>query len=195
MKRSGLPAPGARAQQLQQAGVKRVPPAGPQVRERYWPSTLMGLGVFVALLSGLTVLPWTLIDPMLIVRFFVGLCFLGNLLPYAHSGLRLGMERLEWFLFNLLAIGPLGTSALLWLNFIGHGPVSVTDHLVKDVIIEGTMLTYTFKDDFLHDHPLARATYRDWYPIVGNAVEVSVAQGLLGVPVVVRKEPHVRGSR
>lgn len=155
----------------------------------------MGLGVFIALLSALTVVPWTVIEPQVIGRFFVGLCFVGNLLPYAHSGLRLGMERLEWFLFNLLAIGPIGTSLLLWLNFLGHGQVNVTDHVVKDVVVEGTLLTYTFRDDFLNDYSLARATYRDWYPIVGNAVEVSLATGLLGVPVVVRKEPHVLGSR
>lgn len=195
MKRCGWPAADERAHRLQHSAVKSAParPVGPRVRDRYWPGTLMGIGVFVALISALTVLPWTLMDTGLLLRFFVGLCFAGNLVPYAHSGLRLGMERLEWFLFNLLAIGPLVTSALLWVNFLFHGPVTVTDHLVKEVQVEGTVITYVFRDGFMADHWMARSAWRDWYPIVGNAVQVAVARGGLGVEVVVSKQPHVVG--
>ncbi|MFZ1694667.1 MAG: hypothetical protein WAT74_15830, partial [Flavobacteriales bacterium] len=104
--------------------------AQPQVRDRRWPGTLMAIGVFVGLLSALTVVPWTLIEHGLLLRFFIGLCFVGNLLPYARSGLRMGMERLEWFLFNLLAIGPLVTCLLLWVNYIFHGSAATSTHAV-----------------------------------------------------------------
>lgn len=152
----------------------------------------MGLGVFIALGSLFTVAAWTLIDPMMLLRLLVVLCFTGNLLPYLRSGLWMGMERLEWFLFNLLAIGPIGTSLLLWLNFLIHDAPVVTEHIVARVEAGRTMLTYHFTDGYLEDLPFARATYNDWYPIVGNAVRITEAKGILGVPVLLRKEPFVR---
>ncbi len=160
-------------------------------REVYWPGTLMALGIFTALGSLYSVVPWTLIAPDHLFRVFLLLCFMGNLLPVGSVTKRWGMERLEWFLFNLLAVGPLLTSLLLWLNFLGHGPVTTTEHGVAEVEASGTTLYYRFTDDFLADHPFARATYRDWYPIVGDRVRVDLADGLFGVPVVVRKEPFV----
>lgn len=148
----------------------------------------MGLGVFFALVSALTVVPWTLIEPSLLLRFFVGVCFIGNLLPYARSGLRMGMERLEWFLFNLLAIGPLVTAALLWANYVFHGPVTSAVHAVSSVEDHGTYLTYTFSDGYLQEHWMARSNYRDWPDAHGRMLRVSTAKGLLGIEVVVRKE-------
>lgn len=189
MKRCGWPAADARAQGLQQAGVKWAPPRpAPQPGQQYWPGTLMGVGVFVALVSALTVVPWTLIDISALLRVFVGLCFIGNLLPYAHSGLRLGMEPLEWFLFNLLAIGPLVTALLLWANYLFHGPVASAEHAVSQVEDHGTYLTYTFSDGFLEDHWMARSNYRDWPDAHGRLLRVSTAKGLLGYEVVVRKQ-------
>ena len=162
-----------------------------RVREQYWPGTLMGFGIFIALGSLFTVVPWTLIDPMHLLRIFLLLCFIGNLLPYLRSGLWMGMERLEWFLFNLLAIGPLVTSALLWLNFLVHGTERTTEHIVLQAHGVNTTLTYEFVDGHLAEFPFARTTYRDWFPITGNAVRITEADGLFGVAVVVRKEPFV----
>ncbi|HOZ39728.1 MAG: hypothetical protein IPO05_08320 [Flavobacteriales bacterium] len=164
------------------------------VKDQRWPSTLMGLGIFVGLGSMVTVVPWTLIAPGLLFRIFLILCFAGNLFGYARSGLRLGMERLEWFLFNLLAVGPIVMSLLLWLNYLGHGPEVVTDHDVLEVREVNGFLVYTYRDDFLREHHLARWSHRDSYPIVGNRMHISLAAGLLGVPVVVRKQPFVSGS-
>jgi hypothetical protein len=163
-------------------------------REQYWPSTLMGLGIFVGLFSFFSVVFWTLIASDLLFRSFLVLCFAGNLLPYVRSGLWLGMERLEWFLFNLLAVGPLGTSLLLWLNFVGHGPVQVSDHSVAYVDAGRTMITYHFVDGNLDEFPLARAVYRDPGDVVGSTVRITRAEGLLGVPVVLRKEPVGAGQ-
>jgi len=191
MKRRGLPADRARAGQLQQVRVKSVEPqrAGPQVRDRRWPGTLMAIGVFVALLSVLTVVPWTLIEPAMMLRFFIGLCFVGNLLPYANSGLRMGMERFEWFFFNLLAIGPMLTALLLWVNFLFHGPATSASHVVVRVEDHGTYLTYIFRDGYLDSFWMARSTYRDWPDSHGHILEVSTAKGLLGIDVLLGKRP------
>lgn len=157
-------------------------------KDRRWPGTLMAIGVFMALVSTLTVVPWTLVEPAFLLRFFIGLCFVGNLLPYARSGLRMGMERLEWFLFNLLAIGPLVTTTLLWVNYLFHGPVTSGIHAVLHVEDHGTYLTYEFNDGYLDRHWMARSNYRDWPSAHGRLLRVSTAQGLLGIEVVVRKE-------
>jgi len=164
-----------------------------RVRDQQWPGTLMGLGIFVALGTLFTVVPWTLMDPDVLFRVFLGFCFGGNIIGYARSGLRLGMERLEWFLFNLLAVGPILTSLLLWTNYLGHGPVQVTDHDVRKVEQVNGVLFYEFRDDLLAAYPFARASHRDSYAIVGDRIHVSLADGLFGIPVVVRKEPFVSG--
>lgn len=148
----------------------------------------MGIGVFVAIVSVFTVVRWTLLEPELLFRVFLVLCFAGNLLPYMRSGLWLGMERLEWFLFNLLAVGPLLMCLLLWLNFVVHGPVEHTDHAVAYTETGRTVLIYTFKDAHLDEFPRARSVYRDPGDPIGSRLTFSQATGLFGVPVVLRKE-------
>lgn len=82
----------------------------------------MALGIFTLLLSFWWVGEETLVSYTALGRWFALFAFAGNLLSYKGAGLRLGMERLEWFLFNLLAVGPLIFSAALWLNMLVHGP-------------------------------------------------------------------------
>lgn len=91
-------------------------------RERYWPGNLMALGIFTILVSFWWVGMRTFIGMMALSKVLAVLAFTGNLLPYSWSGARLGMERLEWFLFNVLAVGPLLFSALLWVNYGVTGP-------------------------------------------------------------------------
>lgn len=161
------------------------------VRDQSWPGTLMVVGVFSTIGSLFTVVTWTLMDPTVLLRVLLLLCFAGNLLPYLRSGLWLGMERLEWFLFNLLAVGPILTGLFLWLNFLLHGPEATADHIVRGVEQAGSFVHYEFKDDHLQAFPFARAVYRDQYPIIGNGMRITEAEGLFGVPVVVKREPIV----
>lgn len=148
----------------------------------------MGIGVFVAIVSVFTVVRWTLLAPELLFRAFLVLGFAGNLLPYMRSGLWLGMERLEWFLFNLLALGPLLMCLLLWLNFLVHGPVERTEHVVAHTEKGRTQLIYTFQDGHLDAYPRARSVYWDPGDPIGTKIIFSEAVGLVGVPVILRKE-------
>lgn len=93
-----------------------------QARDQSWPGTLMVLGIFVLIISFWWVGTRTLVTYMELARWFALFAFVGNLLPYKGVALRLGMERLEWFLFNLLAVGPFVFSALLWINLLVHAP-------------------------------------------------------------------------
>ena len=93
----------------------------PVDREQYWPGTLMAFGVIVWLVSFWFIGTRTFIQISELLRWFTLFAFIGNVVPFRYSGLRLGMEKLEWFLFNLLAIGPFLFAFLLTINFFLHG--------------------------------------------------------------------------
>lgn len=105
-----------RPAQHQQSGVEGM------AREQTWPGTVMVFGIFVLIISFWWVGSKTFITYTALGRWFALFAFLGNLVPYKQAGLRFGMERLEWFLFNLLAVGPFLFSLALWLNLEVHGP-------------------------------------------------------------------------
>lgn len=107
-----------RQAQHQQPGVEGM------ARDQTWPGTWMVFGIFVLLISFWWVGSKTFVTYTALGRWFALFAFAGNLLPYKKVGLRLGMERLEWFLFNLLAIGPFLFSMALWLNLEVHGTES-----------------------------------------------------------------------
>ena len=161
-----------------------------RVRDQRWPGTLMAMGVFAAIIGLFTVVPRTLIDGSWLLRGLLFACFVGNLVPYFRSGLAMGMERLEWFLFNLLAVGPMGMSLLLWANFLFHGPGTVTDHMVSGTGIRGGFLYYELADGFLADRPFALAVPWSQATEIGSHLRITTADGLFGVPVVVRREPY-----
>ncbi|MFT3884786.1 MAG: hypothetical protein QM724_04955 [Flavobacteriales bacterium] len=98
-----------------------------RVKEQKWPGTVMAIGIFVSLFTVLWLGRRTFIPALDLVRVMALCCVVGTLVPYAISGLRLGMEKLEWFLFNVLAIGPLCVSFLLVVNHYVHGPVQWTE--------------------------------------------------------------------
>ena len=99
---------------LQQRGVRKA-------REQNWPGTLMAFGLLTFIATFWTGQLVTLITFSAMFRWLALFSFAGNLLPYMRSGLALGMERFEWFMFNLLAVGPFLFSTLLWVNFLFHG--------------------------------------------------------------------------
>ncbi|MBK9286580.1 MAG: hypothetical protein IPN38_02570 [Flavobacteriales bacterium] len=106
-------------QEHQQGSVERM------AREQYWPGTLMAFGM----LTWIATFWWgqavTFITYGGMFRWLAFFCFVGNLLPYVRSGLVLGMERFEWFMFNLLAVGPFTFSILLWFNFGMRGEATI----------------------------------------------------------------------
>lgn len=91
---------------------------GPQ-----WPVALMLIGLFGIIVLFHTIGQRTLVSFTVFFRWFALFAFAGNLLPRHWYGKVLGMDRLEWLWFNLLAVGPLLTGAGLVVNFSFHGPV------------------------------------------------------------------------
>src|SRR5262245_53650949 len=81
-----VPAGVLKARQQQRVNAKND--AGPQLKERMWPSTLMVLGIFSVIFT----LAWTgrrtLISIEMLARALALFCVIGTLVPYAWSGLR-----------------------------------------------------------------------------------------------------------
>lgn len=160
-------------------------------RDRKWPGTLMALGVISLVVHMVTVVRWTLIEPATLLRALALLCFIGSVLPYRRAAYRWGMARLEWFLFNLLAVGPLFMGLLLWANFLFHGPPTTSDHQVSEVSAGNAFRMHTFADGLWTEYPLARLLSRETSDALGYTARITTARGLLGVPVVVDiKAPH-----
>jgi hypothetical protein len=106
--------PGAYARQ------QRAVDAGPP--EPQWPTTMMAVGILLFIVLFWTIGQLTLITFTELFRWLALFAFAGNLLPQRWYAKRFGMDRMEWFWFNLLAVGPLLLSCCLLLNFFVHGP-------------------------------------------------------------------------
>lgn len=91
------------------------------VKDQEWPGTVMAIGVFVFVVMFWVGSSMVYIGYLDLFRWLAVFAFAGNLLPYVKSGLTLGMERLEWFLFNLLAVGPVLWGLALLVNIAVHG--------------------------------------------------------------------------
>jgi hypothetical protein len=110
---------------------------GPTVREQNWPGTLMALGIFFGLFTLIWMGGRTFVPPLLIFRFLALLCVVGTLLPYVWTGLRFGMAKLEWFLFNVLFIGPVVTSFLVLTNhFVHDTPVYAEQPFRQNAVVQ-----------------------------------------------------------
>ncbi|MDX9752256.1 MAG: hypothetical protein RBT71_14355 [Flavobacteriales bacterium] len=158
-------------------------------KDRSWPGTLMAVGVVLTVVNVFTVARWTLVRPDELLRALALLCFVGNLLPYRAVAGRLGMARLEWFLFNLLAVGPLLMGLLLWANLLFHGRPAATVHRIDEVGPGAGFHMHTFADGLWEAYPLARLLPREQAGRPGHELRIATANGLLGVPVVVDVAP------
>jgi len=159
-------------------------------RDQSWPGTLMALGIFVLLISFWAAGGRTLIHYVELARWFALFAFVGNLLPYTRVGLRLGMERLEWFLFNLLAVGPFVLSLLLWLNLLLHGPERFAATAYTGDIME--LRTHWMANDELPpstpvEAPAAELLQTPPPGLVGGHL-IGTAKGLFGYEVITTYE-------
>ena len=106
--------PGARARQQRTVDAE---PQGPQ-----WPTTMMAVGLLLFIVLFWTIGHLTFISYTDLFRWLALFAFSGNLLPRRWVEKRFAMDRLEWFWFNLLAVGPMIFCGCLLLNFFVHGP-------------------------------------------------------------------------
>lgn len=170
--------------------MRQQPPVEDGVKEQTWPGTFMALGFFVSLFTVIWMWSRTFISGDFLLRWLALFSAIGCLLPYARSGLRMGMERLEWFFFNLVGVGPLMLSAFLTINHWVHGPVRFSEQQIRyaaEVAIGdandkrvATLQwgTFGFSDDELDANAshlyrvgVARGTFGYWTAVSAELVE------------------------
>lgn len=83
---------------------------------------MMAVGVLLLIILFWSIGQLTLISYTGLFRWFILFSFAGDLLPRRWYSARFAMDRLEWFWFNLLAVGPMIFCACMLLNFFVHGP-------------------------------------------------------------------------
>lgn len=82
----------------------------------------MLLGLFSFLFIFFSIGQATLVTFTELFRWFALFAFGGNLLPQRWYAKALVMDRMEWFWFNLLAVGPLVVGGCLVVNYVFRGP-------------------------------------------------------------------------
>jgi hypothetical protein len=82
----------------------------------------MALSILLFIVVFWTIGQRTLITFTELFRWLALFAFAGNFLPKRWVETRFEMDRMEWFWFNLLAVGPLLLTCCLALNFFVHGP-------------------------------------------------------------------------
>jgi hypothetical protein len=164
--------PGAQHQQVRVEGM---------AKEQNWPGTLMALGIFAAVFSFWLAGSFTFITYSELGRWFALFAFAGNLIPFRASGLRMGMERLEWFLFNLLAVGPFLFSFCLWLNMGVHGPER---YMLVRADPEFDVRRYWLEHDELPAHTVLENSAEQDGLIPPDGQILGIAKGCLGYEVI-----------
>lgn len=96
--------------------------SGVEGSEAQWPTTAMAMGILITIVLFWTVGQRTLITYTALFRWLALFAVAGNVLPLRWYAKRFAMDHLEWFWFNLLAVGPMIFCCCLLLNFFVHGP-------------------------------------------------------------------------
>ncbi len=161
----------------------------PSVKERgFFAQTLMATGVLVTLFTGYLVCQRTLVGAIDLMRLFFLLSFILLIVPHRFTRKRLGMGMLEWFLFNVLAIGPWTFTFIMWCNFFVHGEVEHRTYPALEVrFIDTNEKAIHMTDGWIEYH-----TALDYWGLgersSGSRYRVSKATGLFGMDVVVSNE-------
>ncbi len=167
-------------------------------RPWHWTRTLMLLGFFACMLTlpsagSCTVVSWTFM-----ARTLTLFCILGLILfPWRFYQRALGINAFETFLFNVMGVGPMLFSLLLWSNFLIHGPVKEEVVRVQEREFVGQMLNpvykYELEGGLYEDMPEFRrftvSPSNNEMLREARKVEFRTARGLWGYRVILGRKP------
>lgn len=141
---------------------------------------------------------WTLVSWTFMARSIALFCILGLVLfPWRIYQRLIGINAFETFLFNVMGIGPLIFSLLLWSNFLLHGPAKEEVLTIEDREFVGQMLNP------VHCYELEGGVYRDMPEFrrfktnpsneglleKAQKVKFRTAKGLWGYRVMLERKP------
>ena len=159
--------------------------------------TIMLIGFFMGVFSLAIAGHRTVISVQELAQIVVGCCILGMLIPWRLYKKWMGLEKLEVFLFNLLGVGPLLCSLLLWTNFLFHSPAETWVYPVVELEVEREAQPFVTMTLHLQDSALLEnVEFRRFDLRPGNVsmlktdgLLLKTAQGLLGYGIVLDYKP------
>lgn len=166
-------------------------------KDWHWAYSVMLIGLFFGLASLVIAGNKTLVSFGFISRVLAFCCCLGLLIPMRFYMKWLGLDRLEAVLFNVMGVGPIICSTLLWMNFLIRTdqqsevyPV-LSRELIGGAYFQDITVAFTLADSAWADYPEVRrfeVTEDNVNIINGREVKITVATGLLGYRVLVGNE-------
>lgn len=84
----------------------------------HWSIALMFIGMIFGIFTFVFIGMATFVSKIFLSKILAFFCFTGLLLPMKFFKHWFGMSKVEALLFNIMAVGPIICSVLLWLNFL-----------------------------------------------------------------------------
>jgi hypothetical protein len=173
----------------QQQGVE--PPhdeGGHRSVDRKWGGFVMAAGIIVMLAALLLLGKLTLVPLLHLLRALALCCVLLLLIPFRFTAHRLGLERLEWVLLNVLGIGPLVFSTGLALNFLVHGEERCATHGIVGATFSELFYRVELEGGHFSAFPGAREFQTDITEQTdARSMRICTARGLFGADVVTER--------
>lgn len=158
----------------------------------------MIIGLFGSLASLASVGSWTMASRTFLSQALALFCVLGLLLfPLRVYQRFLGINAFETFLFNVMGVGPLIFSTLLWVNLLFHDPAEEEVHQIKERGFIGQMLNPVFEFELEGNAFEEFPAYRRFQVKPeelerlkkAEKVRYRTAKGALGYRVMLEREP------
>lgn len=152
----------------------------------------MVIGLFAMIVAFWWVASAVLITYWLVGRLFCGFAFTGNLVYGAWTRRLFGMSRSFWFMFNLLAIGPLLFCSFFALNavFTSEQRAYMISEPVRGLGIKQYWIEHGSLPPVLLKTPGTTISLgKDEDPEPGSFSVMRVSKGLLGFEVLSWREP------
>jgi hypothetical protein len=158
----------------------------------------MLVGFFGCMLSLPSVGSWTMVGWGFLARGLTLFCILGLVLfPWRYYQRAIGINAFETFLFNVMGVGPLLFSLVLWANFLLRGPVEEEVLRIEERKFVGQMLNPVYRYELEGGAYASMPEFRRFkldpsnkeLLVKAQKVRYRTAEGLFGYRVMVGREP------
>lgn len=145
-------------------------------------------GIFTFVFIGMA----TFVSKIFLSKILAFFCFAGLLLPMKFYKNWFSLSKIEAVLFNVLAVGPVICSVLLWLNFlIRTGESEQTFNIVSSKItsaenFDNIDVVFTLENNAYEEYPEFRTVpleKGDLQKAKAQKLKIKMADGLLGYKV------------
>lgn len=163
----------------------------------YWSVITMLFGLFLGIFTFTFIGSATVVSKIFLSKVLAFFCFAGLLIPFRFYKKWFRMNSVEIVLFNLLAIGPLITSFLLWINFLVRTPeqeetfVVVSSGISTAEHYDDIHVIFTLENNAYEDYPEFRRVVLEKGELKkaeAETLKIKMAEGILGYKVFLGNE-------